>query len=331
MKTIGLLVLAAGVALSASYGARLAPDVSVELATAKKAKVLKGAAADAKKAYCKARLVEKLPHNENCLSDEEKEKREAEAMKKAEEAKKAAKDKPKEKKKPVAKKKEAPEPAKLRADAEAAYAAVEATRDADATGEAAKAQDVWMAVEKAIIEPSVAAALVKPTEPGLRVSQWFSQSGVPFLGGLLLVFIGAIIGRRAVKAEATGTGKKGGAQAIDLGQVLGKLSADMQALADSMGEAPTDGQMTEIKTRLEALQFEAFQPIVDARGRAQVRFGIASYAELYGPFSSAERRANRAWSAIVDRHWPEARDSVRIAAQQLVEAEQILERLIARG
>jgi hypothetical protein len=97
MKNIGLLLLAVGVAVSASFGARLAPEVKTELATKNKPSVLKGAAADAKAAYCKARLAEKLPHNENCLSDEEKKKREEAAKKKAEEEKKARANKPKEK------------------------------------------------------------------------------------------------------------------------------------------------------------------------------------------------------------------------------------------
>lgn len=336
MKNIGLLVLAAGVALSASYGARLAPDVSAELATAKTPGVLKAAAGEAKAAYCKARLAAKLPHNTNCPSDEDKKKAAeaekkaaAEAKKKAAEAKKAAKAAPKKEKK-AAEKKAEPDRAALFAKAQAAYDATAKGRDADATGDAAKAQDAWLAAEKARIEPTVLAALVKPTDPGKRVSQWFSQSGIPFLGGLLLVFIGAVIGRKAVKAEATGT-KKGSTQALDLGKVLGDLAAEMKTLSDGMGETPNAGQMDEIKARLEALQFEAFEPIVETRGRVQARYGIASYAELYGPFSSAERRANRAWSALVDQHWPEARDSLRIAAEQLAEAEVILQRLSGQG
>lgn len=339
MKTIGLLVLTAGVALSASFGARLAPDVSTELAMGAKVKVLKAAAGEAKAAYCTAREAQDLPHNANCPSPEDKKKAEEAAKEKAaaEKAKKAEAAKAAKaagaEKKAAEKKAEPPKPdrAALLAQAKAAYEKVAAGQDTDVTGDAEKAQTVWLAAEAALIDPTADAAFVKPTEPSLRVTQWFEQSGIPFLGGLLLVFIGAIIGRRAVKDEASGKGKKGRAQAIDLTEAIGGLAAELKALADGMGETPETAQIDSIKDRLEALQFEAFQPIIESRGRAQVRFGIASYAELFGPFSSAERRANRAWSALVDKHWPEARASLRIAADQMAEAETILARLIGQS
>ncbi|MGK0361112.1 MAG: hypothetical protein ACI9U2_003430 [Bradymonadia bacterium] len=337
MKTIGLLVLTAGVALSASYGARLAPNVSTELATAKKAGVMGAAAKDAQTAYCKARVAEKLPNNAHCPSEADQKKAAKAATIKAAADKKAAKAK-RDAKKAAAKsgeapKKAAPKPApdraKLLAKAKAEFAAL--SKDSDATGKAAIAQDVWMAAEEALIDPKVEAALVKPTDPGERVSAWFNQSGIPFLGGLLLVVIGAIIGRKAVRAEATSdTGKKG-APAVDFAALLTQLAADLQAISDAMGPLPEAGQPDAVKTRIEALQFEAFEPIVEARGRIQARFGIASYAELFSPFSSAERRVNRSWSALVDNHWPEARDSMRIAALQMAETEVILQRLISAG
>jgi hypothetical protein len=189
-----------------------------------------------------------------------------------------------------------------------------------------------MAAEKALIEPTADAAMVKPTDPSLRVSQWFSESGIPFLGGLLLVVVGAIIGRKAVRAEAAGTGGgKKGPEAVDFGALIKSLKAEITELAKGMGETPEAGQIEQVKSRIEALQFEAFEPIVEARGRIQVRFGIADYAELFSPFSSAERRINRSWSALVDNHWPEACDSMRIAANHLAETETILDRLLAKG
>lgn len=337
MKTIGLLVLTAGVALSASYGARLAPNVSTELATAKKASVMGAAAKEAKAAYCKARLTEKLPHNSNCPSEADQKKAKDAAAKAAAEAKKAAKAMKAAKKKAAeageAPKKAEPKPKPTREallkKAQAEFAAIQ--RDADATGTAAGAQDVWIKAEESLIDPKVAAALVMPTDPGERVTAWFSQSGVPFIGGLLLVLIGAIIGRKAVKAEATSdTGKKG-APATDFGALLTTLAADLKAISESMGPTPRAGQAEEVKARIEALQFEAFEPIVEARGRIQARFGIADYAELFSPFSSAERRVNRSWSALVDNHWPEARDSMGIAAAHMAETEVILARLMGKG
>ena len=337
MKTIGLLVLTAGVALSASYGARLAPNVSQELATAKKAKVVGAAAEEAKAAYCKARLDQKLPHTVNCPSEADQKKAKAEADSKAAEAKQAAKAL-KAAKKAAAQAGEAPSKAApkvkpTRADLEAkALAELQTiTEDADATGAAAKAQDAWLTIEASRVDLKVEAGLVTPTDPGERVSAWFNQSGIPFIGGLLLVLIGAVIGRKAVKAEATSDTRKSGAPATDFGALLTALAADLNALSESMGPLPEAGQAEQVKARIEALQFEAFEPIVEARGRIQARFGIASFAELFSPFSSAERRVNRAWSALVDNHWPEACDSMRIAAVQMSETEVILQRLIHKG
>ena len=341
MKIIGLLVLTAGVALSASYGARLAPNVSTELATANKAKVMGAAAKDAKTAYCAARVTEKLPNTANCPSEADQKKAAAAKAAKAAEAKVAAKAK-KEAKKEAAKaakaagmtvEKAAPKPppnrATLMAEAKADFAKIK--KDADATGTAATTQTVWLAAEEGLIDPKVEAGMVKPTDPGERVSAWFNQSGIPFLGGLLLVLIGAVIGRKAVKAEATSDTNKKGAPATDFGALLTKLAADLNALSESMGPLPNTGQADAVKTQIEALQFEAFEPIVEARGRIQARFGIANYAELFSPFSSAERRVNRSWSALVDNHWPEACDSMRIAALQMNETEVILKRLMSAG
>lgn len=344
MKNIGLLLLAIGVAVSASFGARLAPDVSDELTRAKRGKVLAAAAKEAKAAYCTARTTAKLPFNQTCLSPEAlKAKKAADAKEAAAKKKAAAEKKAAEKaaaktaaaktaaEKTAAAPKAKPDPAALMDAAQTAHMKLVKQSDKSVSGPVKQAQTLWLDLELQAAEAGVTAKLVKPTDPGLRLSQWFSQSGFPFLGGLLLVLVGAIIGRKAVKAEATGTGKKKGPEAVDFGALLKSLNAEVSALADGMDEVPTAGQLDQIKSRIEALQFEAFEPIVEARGRIQARFGIADYAELFSPFSSAERRINRSWSALVDGHWPEARDSMRIAAAHLAEAETVLDRLLAKG
>jgi len=52
---------------------------------------------------------------------------------------------------------------------------------------------------------------------------------------------------------------------------------------------------------------------------------MAGFAEIFGPLSSAERKVNRAWSALVDRHWPETQDSLDGAASDLTEAHRVLQ------
>jgi hypothetical protein len=151
-----------------------------------------------------------------------------------------------------------------------------------------------------------------------------------FLLGLALIVVGALIGRAAVKREATAEPAAGkDAPAKDFGAVLGELSETLRRLADdakAVGE-PKREDLERIKGEIEKVQLDGFEPLVAARQRVQVKYGMAGFAEIFGPLSASERRVNRSWSAVVDQHWPETLSSLEIAATELEEAKRVLEGL----
>ena len=311
MKNLALLILSVGVAVCASFGARLSPNMRTELSVQGKASLAAGAESDAKKAYCKARSAAKLGFNAHC-PDPDAKPEEAEAPAKAEAVKKAE-----------------PTREALIAENRARVDGLKTTSEA-LSGDVLKARKAWIAAAEATVTPAADLKLLKPTPPGVRVKAWFSESGVPFLAGLFLVILGAIMGRKAMKAEAMGGPKKGQAP-VDFGLLLGTLRGDVDALLVQMDgtEAPGDADKEAIKVAVEALQLEKFAPLVEARVKLQVRYGLAGYAEVFGPFSGGERRVNRVWSALVDNHWPEAHSSMRVAAEQLKQADEAMQALVA--
>ena len=61
--------------------------------------------------------------------------------------------------------------------------------------------------------------------------------------------------------------------------------------------------------------------------RVQALHGIEGMAALFSPLSAGERKMNRAWAALVDRHWPEALSSVGGAVVDLEETQAALKGL----
>ena len=154
--------------------------------------------------------------------------------------------------------------------------------------------------------------------PGERLSSWFGVAGLPFLGGLLLVLAGATLSRvearRAVQEQPSG----GAGGAIDFGEALRSLRDDVHALSEVFAAGlPADDDKDSAQGRLEALQREQIARLVEAGPRVQLRYGLDHHARIFGPMAGAERKLNRAWSALVDRHVPEASASVAAAAAAL--------------
>ncbi len=312
MKKVGLAVLVVGISLCASYGARLSPEMRAELSVSGMASLLGQTEKDAFKAWCAAGKGAPQAERDGCPSD---------APPKAEAAK------------PAAAKDAAPKAAPTEASLVAEGQAKLATRRADGAGltpDQAKARDAWLAAFEAQIAPSAKAKVALPTPPKQRVTSWFSESGLPFLLGLAMVVIGAVLARKAVKAEALSEAPRAdGRGPVDFGVLLGELHAAAAALATRMDAGETAEAAAEAKLAIEAMQLEQFAPLVEARSKLQARYGLAGFAEVFGPFSGGERRINRAWSALVDDHWPEAHDSVNQAVGSLAEAQEALARVIA--
>lgn len=160
-----------------------------------------------------------------------------------------------------------------------------------------------------------------------RLSGWQSVGGAGFLVGLGLLLLGAWICRKAAGDLAT---EDEGPDAVDFGVLLDEVHAAIQSMANDMNsmEAPTVTDLDRIKGRLESIQKDALARLCASGPRVQQRYGLQGMASLFSPLSSAERKLNRAWAALVDRHWPEALSSMGSAAGDLSEAQAALRELV---
>ncbi|MGM0576288.1 MAG: hypothetical protein ACQEXJ_11210 [Myxococcota bacterium] len=167
-------------------------------------------------------------------------------------------------------------------------------------------------------------------EPTSRLAAWFEANGLPFVAGLLLVGAGAMVFRRAER-HAMGADLKpsGGGHGgpLDLSEALERLAGDLLGLRDDLGADAGDTEA--LKARMEALQLDQLDPIVEARHQVQIQYGVAGMAALMGPLSYGERYLNRAWSALVDGFPEEATASLTQAAEGVAEARDALGRLMA--
>lgn len=170
--------------------------------------------------------------------------------------------------------------------------------------------------------------------PGHRFSNWLQQAGAPFMLGIILLIVGAVLARKEARAEALGETDKTykGARdkaAVDFGELLQGLNddlADANARVAKIAE-PNDQDFDELRYLIKNLQYDKFEPLIESRVRVEARFGVAGFAAIFGPLSAGERQMNRAWSALVDRHWPEASESLLRSSRSLQAAQEQVERL----
>ena len=107
---------------------------------------------------------------------------------------------------------------------------------------------------------------------------------------------------------------------------LNQDMTDANARVANVSE-PDDDDFDELRYLIKNLQYDKFEPLIESRVRVEARFGVAGFAAIFGPLSAGERQLNRAWSALVDRHWGEASDSMVRSARSLRAAQEQLERL----
>ena len=112
---------------------------------------------------------------------------------------------------------------------------------------------------------------------------------------------------------------------MDFGALLTDLTQEVGALQEHMASGP-NGDLTweAVQAAIEEAQKGHLERLIEAGPRLQARHGLQAHAEIYAPLATAERRLNRAWSATVDRHWPEATDSVQHAHAALQAASEAL-------
>ncbi|HAN32682.1 MAG TPA: hypothetical protein DCQ06_13900 [Myxococcales bacterium] len=275
MKHLGMILLVGGIAVSASYGARLSPEMRNEMAVKGKAKLSAAAAKSAFDAWCKqAGVQHPLAKADGCGS--------------------------------------------------VAKAADTLIEDAGLSAALKGARQDWVQASLQARADTGAAAALPQIKPKARLISWFGESGVPFTVGLVLVVLGSVIARRRAGSDLDGQDQS--AEAVDFGHVMGQLHEELERLAASLAQDVMSNE--EAKLAVENAQMERFAPLIEARGRLQARYGLAGYAEVFGPLSGSERRVNRAWSALVDDHRSEATTSISEALQSLGDAQSALNRLV---
>lgn len=334
-RFIGFMMVTVGVSMAAAYGAQNTPDVTDRLTTLGQAEVPLQMAAKARAEYCEARVTAKLPKGE--CEDPKK----AKAEKKEPESEEA---KAKAKAEGEAKAKMTPEQkrAALLAEKRAELAALKAKAEPTLEGMPAEARQKWMEAVEKTIEPSVTAALLPPPPEGTdRLKRWAGLAGWQTLLGMILIIAGAFIARKAAHAEATAVAPSDGKTRgpVDFGDLLRELETGVRTLhADMVADVETPASsgtargaaFEAYKKRIEAFQYDYVEPMVDSRIKVQTRFGMAGFAALFSPMSGGERNLNRAWSALVDDHWPEAINATLQSSRSLKDAVQELETRVAQ-
>jgi hypothetical protein len=194
-------------------------------------------------------------------------------------------------------------------------------------------QAVWTA-EGADAAPEKAEAQRYLDEVGLpvprqRLSEWFSEGGLGWGLGVLMILGGAIMARR--QAAADFAGGPGGAAMADFVATLTSLRSEVEHMQAALKDVPMEETAPEVRERLDKVQLELIGPLVDARGQFMARHGVAKFAEYFSPFSGGERNLNRCWSALTDGHVVVARQALVVAADSFRLAVEAWERAEAKS
>ena len=290
-KSLGLILLTLGIAITAGTGSQLAPDFKAELTRSGDAQIRKARSERRRKAYCKARRSTGLKLAEGCSSK--------------------------------SKTTHLVRPERLSGVSETKRTgrmimALE-RRTRRLSGVVADKRARWVKALKKERSAHKRAEAVDTQGPGERLSGWAAQSGLGFGFGLLLVFAGALICRRAIAADLLGEGPSGEEGPVDFGALLGDVCDRVAALHQEMValEAPTTDDLDGLKAKLEDIQKGDLARLCESGPKVQQRHGMAGFAEIFSPLSAGERKLNRLWSTLVDRHWPEALSSAADAVANL--------------
>lgn len=156
-----------------------------------------------------------------------------------------------------------------------------------------------------------------PTE---RVKTWWSLSGLPFSGGLLLIIFGSLFARRAESNALNSTeSQPNGLASLNAQESLEKMLSVIQSLQE-LTKTSENSSLGLIKEEIEALQQNTIEPFVDARAQLKQKLGVNQFVEVFGAFSQGERRLNRAWAACVNQHAEEVKLSVDYAQHSIQQA-----------
>lgn len=158
------------------------------------------------------------------------------------------------------------------------------------------------------------------------VSLWASESALPFGLGVLLVIIGVVLARRGIKAEAHAAHAEVASSDAAPGPLLARLVEELATLQQRYGGTERDADSLDleaVRSDIERVQHAIVVPLVEGREQISREFGVGPFADIFVPFSGAERQLNRVWSACVDGYVDEVApclDRAYHAAQQAVRA-----------
>ncbi|MAY79878.1 MAG: hypothetical protein CL930_03745 [Deltaproteobacteria bacterium] len=303
-KNLGLILLTIGIGLSAGFGAELAPNFRHETKINGIAGFGEAIASQKHADYCKTLTVNKLPPVEGCADGD------GNPVPFVDEESLAGAT-------PVERRRA--EISSLRANKE--------VRLLDVT----QARIFWIASLEKTIPLLEKVQNTRTQAPAARLTGWFASSGMGFLLGLVFVVIGSVLCR---KAHGEGISVPEGASEdgpLDFGVLLEGIIAGVRQIQSDMKalDAPTTADLDAIKVRLEDIQKGDMARICAAGPQVQQRYGLGAMAAIFSPLSGAERRLNRMWACLVDRHWPEAMASVDGAAENLEAAHEAVQKAIA--
>lgn len=179
-------------------------------------------------------------------------------------------------------------------------------------------------IEHAEDDAAKAAAQAKVAEVGLpgpteRISQWFGVGGLGWGIGILVIGAGAFLARKQAAEDAAGGGDTVTSR-VDFVASVGRVRATIDEIRRAIAVLPMDTDDNDSRQKLDDLDAEVVQPLVEGRGQLVAKHGLAGFATYFGPFSAGERNLNRCWSALTDGHAVVAREALEIADQAFVAA-----------
>lgn len=292
-KTIGLILVTVGLGLTAGFGAFLSPDYRSALLTEGEA-TLSGAAVDAAfEEYCASREKNNSGARDGCAGSPP-----------------------------------------LVDSAQAETLSKVGLIEAQLAALASKEKDEVLLIDTAMARVGYRLALKKSLKlwqkveaaetqgPGARLSGWLGSGGVGFGFGLLFLVVGSWICRKAASSEAESETPSDDGP-VDFGVLLTSVREAIAGLVADMDAetAPTVDALEAYKDRLEEVQKDEMARLCASGPLVQRRYGLQGMASLFSPLSSAERKMNRTWAALVDRHWPESMASISGALHDLEAAQ----------
>lgn len=303
-KVRGLILLAAGIGITGASGAALSTDYRAYLALEGQLNFAEASSEAARKEYCAAREQygnDNLPGDPVACPDEAAAEAESSAEQDSDDSL---------------------SPWEQRAASVNEAAALDGVQPADLLA----LRSEWIRNWQATVEPLKAVETAQVVDPQTRVQQWFQANGALFGLGFFLVLWGAWMSRKALQEALSSDPEEGnGAEsgAVDFGELLDSIVGEARTIQSEMKAlaAPHLSDLDALQVRLERLQKEDLTRLLSAGPRLQMKYGITAFASIFSPLAGAERRLNRLWSTLVDRHWPESMVSIDAAVNQLESAQ----------